>query len=682
MNVDEDAPERGDDEPKTGDSKSDDLKSGPAADNVDAALAHLKELREHSGDDHVDTLGAINAAAVKLEEAQRYTEAVDLFAEAATKRQKAYGENHILTLRTVNNYALCLSLCQRYDDAEQQLRQCISIANEADVEQEFILTAKSNLGNVLHSLERHDDAVQCFQECVDMRRAACGEQLDEDTLISIGLLANAHEILGHYDVAVTLNVELLEVGTVVLGERHPAILTTLNNLAYEKRMEGKFEESEAYYRRSLAGRRAKSAGVGTGAEGATADADGLSSAEYYLAMENLGVLLAAQDRYDEAEPLLREVISARKELFGEVSAPTLEAMSILAIMLANAHRYEDSLLLAVECLAGQRTTFGDDHPTTLTTIVNLASSYENLSRFGEAIPLYKEAMRGLRVALGEDHKQTLFAMHCLGHCYERSYGGGSEDDAAADAGGVDMRSARQQAQEVYTECLERWRRATGSDSAQTLNTLHHLAVVLCDNGELDASERLYLECVEKKKKVLGEDDPSYLSSLTGLANVYTTKGEHRRALVLLERWVCTVLPSRHLTAVKRSSRHPHHFHFSFQFFSFYFLPSSFVLLPLSFFLCPSSLFLLPLSFFLVQVSRGSYPSPRPGRYAHHQHHVQRSRVRAPHRGAEYNPGGIGSGGSALPTRAAAADRAAGPRPPTHPLNHVPLGLHVGETGSA
>jgi hypothetical protein len=74
----------------TGDRRSPSPPDPTHGDDVNTALACMKEKRESLGDDHVETLAAINAAAVKLEEAQRYAEAVDLFAEAATRRQKVY----------------------------------------------------------------------------------------------------------------------------------------------------------------------------------------------------------------------------------------------------------------------------------------------------------------------------------------------------------------------------------------------------------------------------------------------------------------------------------------------------------------------------------------------------------------------------------------------------------------
>ena len=83
------------------------------------------------------------------------------------------------------------------------------------------------------------------------------------------------------------------------------------------------------------------------------------------------MLLAKKGKYEEAEPLCREVLEVRRETLGNRHPHTLIAMGTLAVELHSQGKYDEAEPLFREVLEATRETLGNRHPDTLTSINNL-----------------------------------------------------------------------------------------------------------------------------------------------------------------------------------------------------------------------------------------------------------------------------------------------------------------------
>jgi tetratricopeptide (TPR) repeat protein len=71
---------------------------------------------------------------------------------------------------------------------------------------------------------------------------------------------------------------------------------------------------------------------------------------------------------------------------------------------------------------------GEDHASTINSINNLAFLYQNLERYDEAEPLFVDALDRFRRKVGEKHPSTLITMGNLGAVYNAT---GRYEEAAA-----------------------------------------------------------------------------------------------------------------------------------------------------------------------------------------------------------------------------------------------------------
>jgi len=82
----------------------------------------------------------------------------------------------------------------------------------------------------------------------------------------------------------------------------------------------------------------------------------------YKPMSNLGVLYTAKKDYAKAEPILREVLVARRRHFGDDHLETAEAKYNLFNVLWNSDRREEAWPLLEEAVPVIRKVLGDDNP--------------------------------------------------------------------------------------------------------------------------------------------------------------------------------------------------------------------------------------------------------------------------------------------------------------------------------
>ena len=79
-----------------------------------------------------------------------------------------------------------------------------------------------------------------------------------------------------------------------------------------------------------------------------------------------------QGKYDEAEPLYRRSLAGKEEALGPAHPDTLNTVGNLAILFAQQGKYDEAEPMFRRQLAGEEEALGPAHPKTLSTMNNLA----------------------------------------------------------------------------------------------------------------------------------------------------------------------------------------------------------------------------------------------------------------------------------------------------------------------
>jgi tetratricopeptide (TPR) repeat protein len=168
-------------------------------------------------------------------------------------------------------------------------------------------------------------------------------------------------------------------------------------------------------------------------------------------------------------------------------------------------------------------TIGDLEPRIVVRLLARAGGYLRYRiDFDQAGKLLQQAVRVAEVRLGHDDLDTAWSLHILA-------------SVLADQGDLDgARTLHQRALSIREARL-------GADHPATAHSLNNLANVLRDQGDLDRAHTLHQRALTIREARLGADHPDTATSLSNLANVLYNQGDldgartlYQRALTILE----------------------------------------------------------------------------------------------------------------------------------------------------
>jgi len=322
---------------------------------------------------------------------------------------------------------------------------------------------------------------------------------DEDLIPPFVGLGRFYGGQGFYDLAEPWHEQCREVTRRRLGDNHPDVATSLNNLAALYNSQGRYKEAEPLYLEALDLRKRLL---------------GDNHPDVAQSLNNLAVLYRSQGRYKEAEPLYLEALDLCKRLLGDnhpyVATYVAQSLNNLAVLYNAQGRYKEAEPLHLEALDLCKRLLGDNHPDVATYLNNLAYLYESKGRYKEAEPLYLEALDLKKRLLGDNHPSVASSLNNLAALYN-SQGRYTE------------------AEPLYLEALDLHKRLLGDNHPHVAQSLNNLALLYNYQGRYTEAEPLYLQALDLRKRLLGDNHPDVAQSLNNLARLYYFQGRYTEA---------------------------------------------------------------------------------------------------------------------------------------------------------
>ena len=217
---------------------------------------------------------------------------------------------------------------------------------------------------------------------------------DDDLAAIADVTASAAEAFlsaGSYLAAQELATSALRYAT-RLGADHAAVLTLRFQVATAHLFRGQYAEAEHEFRDLLAARRR---------------VFGPDHPDTLAARHEIARTLAARGRYEQAEQQYREVLAARLRILGPDHHSTLTTRHQVARMLARRGRYEQAEQQLREVLAARQRVLGPDHRNTLATRHEIARMLAGRGQYEQAEREYRDVLAAALRILGPDHHDTL-----------------------------------------------------------------------------------------------------------------------------------------------------------------------------------------------------------------------------------------------------------------------------------
>ncbi|PHM06619.1 tetratricopeptide repeat protein [Nostoc sp. 'Peltigera malacea cyanobiont' DB3992] len=237
----------------------------------------------------------------------------------------------------------------------------------------------------------YNQAVSWYEQCLEITKKRLGEE-HPSVATSLNNLAYLYKSQERYSEAEPLYRQALRIFRRCLGEEHPSVATSLNNLAVLYKSQGRYSEAESLYHQTLV------------------LLQSLLEEEHSdiaVSLNNLAVLYYCQERYNEAESLHQKALELMRRLLGEENLDVATSLNNLADLYESQGRYNEAEALYCKALEIKQRLLGQEHPDVATSLNNLAVLYESQGRYKEAEPLYLQALNIFEQRLGTNHSYTV-----------------------------------------------------------------------------------------------------------------------------------------------------------------------------------------------------------------------------------------------------------------------------------
>jgi tetratricopeptide (TPR) repeat protein/DNA-binding Xre family transcriptional regulator len=340
----------------------------------------------------------------------------------------------------------------------------------------------------------YNQAAPWFEQCLAVARTRLGEN-HPDVAQSLNNLANLYDSQGRYSEAEPLFPQALELRKRLLGKEHPAVAQSLNNLANLYYSQGRYVQAEPLYVQALELRQRLL---------------GKEHPAVAQSLNNLARLYEVQGRYAQAQSLYVQALELRQYLLGKEHPDVAQSLNNLALLYHSQGRYAQAEPLYVQALELRQRLLGDEHPDVAQSLNNLASLYRSQGRYTQAEPLYVQALELRKRLLGDEHPSVATTLNNLASLYK-------------------SQGRYTQAQSLYVQALELRQRLLGKEHPDVASTLNNLANLYDSQGRYAQAESLYMEALKLRQNLLGQEHPAVASTLNNLANLYDLQGRYDQA---------------------------------------------------------------------------------------------------------------------------------------------------------
>ncbi|MEH2292544.1 tetratricopeptide repeat protein [Nostoc sp.] len=365
----------------------------------------------------------------------------------------------------------------------------IQYLSNDDLPLPFVGNAKFYYGQGLYN-----QALPWYEQCLEVTKKRLGDE-HPDVAASLNNLALLYHSQGRYSEAEPLHIQALELRRHLLGNEHLDVAQSLNNLAELYRSQGRYSEAEPLHIQTLELR---------------CQLLGNEHPDVATSVNNLAELYCCQGRYSEAEPLHIQALALRRQLLGNEHPDVASSLNNLAVLYDSQGRYSEAEPLYIQALALTRKLLGEEHLDVAQSLNNLAVLYDYQSRYSEAEPLHIQALALRRKLLGNEHPSVASSLNNLAGLY-RSQGRDSD------------------AEPFYIQALALRRKLLGNEHPDVATSLNSLATLYRDQGRYNEAERFCIQGLELRRRLLGEEHSFFALSLNNLAKIYHLQGRYTEA---------------------------------------------------------------------------------------------------------------------------------------------------------
>ncbi len=337
--------------------------------------ASLALTRKRHPDGGLEVAARLKAYGAFLSFNRRTAEALPLLEEAVAILRRAHGPNHPAVVDVLINLSDVHANSRGYAAAEKTLREALPTARAIfGPEHLDVANILARLGNALYEQRKLEEAEPIIRDGLAMRIKLLGEQ-HLDVQVSRTELARLVQANGRYAEAESLLTRALATRRSALGNDHAAVAASLMDLGMLANAQGQWGRSEQRLREAHPIWRAA----------------GVPDQELYT-LAQLATALLRQQKLDEADTILADVLQRRRALFGDDNWSIGDTYERMADLATARRQYARAESLAVLTLGIRRKAFGPRSPQVAFQLYSVAQVADLRGDSSAAIPRLREAL--------------------------------------------------------------------------------------------------------------------------------------------------------------------------------------------------------------------------------------------------------------------------------------------------
>lgn len=397
---------------------------------------------------------------------------------------------------------------------------------------EYRIELRSGEAVALAGQPRWQAELEDIQAEIDFRSKDPANQMESLAIAHVDL-GNQYYAAEKFSLATQQYRISLELRENAYGKDDPRLLSSLANLAFLLRTEGKLEEALLYMRRGM--------------DMAIANL-GEEHQNTATLMNNYSDLLEALGKLEQAIEYGRRALAIREKILGADHLEVGYSLNNLAIMVKDTGDFDGAEPLYLRSVQILEKHLGPNHPNTLMRRNNLARLYQEKGEYRRALKIFLEVEQGLQNAESARGLDWATCFDNLGTVYHT------------------LGNFRQ-AEHYFYQSLERFTHAYGEGHYQTSVPMNNLGLLYEELGDLIKAEKYTAQAVAIREKALGADHPALATPLNNLALVQKglgrleearTNHERARELIIRHRGkehVTSVLTAINLASVLTRQGH-------------------------------------------------------------------------------------------------------------------------------
>jgi CHAT domain-containing protein/tetratricopeptide (TPR) repeat protein len=467
----------------------------PSRDNIKSSSHStqrpIMEANQY-GDDNI--LNRAHSASA-LDDAGRYAEAAQSWADLVVTAEEVLGKNHPTTAWTIYRLAMSLQRSGSDEEVEALLLRALEIRDDSlgPNDPDTAKIANSLGGHYLRQ-GRYESAELLFKRSLRIYERILGTDYHE-VAIAFNNLGFLYAEWGFHDKSENAYLRSLEISEAAPEPDRELISFVYRSIGVLYEKSRRIEKAEKAFKRSLEIRESL---------------HGASHPSVAEISNNLAFLYTEQGRYVDAELLYRNSLHIYEEILALDHPFLATALHNLGYVHEKMGRYVEAQTFFKRGLSIREAALGPGASATAMSLNSLAALYTNTGLYSLAIPLQRRSLEILRNNLGPEHQDTVMVLENLASIYL----------AAGDYAQAVLLLER------TNLIFERKPEYSGMRLATSLNNLAYAYMMQADYAQAEA---LFLKSLSHMEKLVGVEHPNRSTTLKSLAAVHLYKGQYNVA---------------------------------------------------------------------------------------------------------------------------------------------------------